>query len=131
MEENKLNILIVDDEASAGRVLKAGLEMHGFTVRYEIRSTGVLEACLEFHPDLVLLDVDMPGKDGGLVAAEMQCHPTLKRIPVIFLTALASKAEAENVSRQIIMSKSCSMAELVARIRAVLHVQAPHGTAGT
>jgi len=125
MTEQKLNILIVDDDASVGQVLKAGLERHGFTVRYEARSTDTIKACLEFHPALVLLDVDMPVKDGGLVAAELRSHPTLRRTPVIFLTALASKAEAANVSRDIILSKSNSMAELVTRIRAVLQPQTP------
>ena len=120
MLEQKLNILIVDDDASVGQVLKAGLEMHEFNVRYEARSTETIKVCLAFHPDLVLLDVEMPVKDGGQVAAELQSHPTLRRTPVIFLTALASKEEAVNVSRQIILSKANSIAELVARIRAVL-----------
>lgn len=52
-------------EASVGQVLKAGLAMHGFTVRYEARSTDTIQACLEFHPDLVFLDIDMPVKDAG------------------------------------------------------------------
>ena len=126
MTEQKLKILVVDDEASVGQVVKAGLERHGFTVKYEACSTDTVKICLEFHPDLVLLDVDMPVKDGGTVAAELQRHPTLGRTPVIFLTALASKAEAANVSCHIILSKADSIAELVARIRAVLQPQSPH-----
>jgi len=120
MTEQRQNILVVDDDASMGEVLKTGLEMHGFTVRYEARSTDAIKACLEFHPDLVLLDVEMPLKDGGQVAADLQNHPTLRRIPVIFRTALASKEEAANVSHEIILSKSNSLAELAARIRSVL-----------
>jgi DNA-binding response OmpR family regulator len=128
MTEQKLKILVVDDEASIGQILKAGLEMHGFTVRYEARSTDTIQACLEFHPDLVLLDVDMPVKDGGVVASELRSHPTLQRIPVIFLTSLVSKEETgkRNASREILLSKQIPIAELVARIRAVLQPQTPH-----
>jgi DNA-binding response OmpR family regulator len=128
MTEQKLKILAVDDETSIGQILKAGLEMHGFTVRYEARSTDTIKACLEFHPDLVLLDVDMPVKDGGQVASELQSHPTLRRTPVIFLTSLVSKEEAakRNASSEIFLSKQIPIAELVARIRAVLQPQTPH-----
>jgi DNA-binding response OmpR family regulator len=128
MTEQKLKILVVDDEASIGQILKAGLEIHGFTVRYEARSTDTIQACLEFHPDLVLLDVDMPVKDGGVVASELRSHPTLQRTPVIFLTSLVSKEETgkRNASREILLSKQMPIAELVARIRAVLQPQTPH-----
>jgi DNA-binding response OmpR family regulator len=127
MTEQKLTSLVVDDETSIGQILKAGLEMHGFTVRYEARSTDTIKACLEFHPDLVLLDVDMPVKDGGEVASELRSHPTLRRTPVIFLTSLVSKEETgkRNASREIFLSKQIPIAELVARIRAVLQPQTP------
>ena len=89
-------------EASIGQILKAGLEMHGFTVRYEACSTDTIKACLEFHPDLILLDIDMPVKDGGQVASELRSHPTLRHTPVMFLTSRVSKeetGEAERVPR--------------------------------
>src|ERR1035437_9891060 len=121
MTEQKLKILVVDDEEAIGRVLKAGIEMYGFTVRYESRSSDTIQACLEFHPDLVLLDIAMPGKDGGLVASELRSHPTLRRIPVIFLSSLVNKEEAkQNTSGDILLSKPIPIAELVARINAVL-----------
>ena len=128
MTEQKLKILVVDDEASIGQILKAGLETHRFTVRYEACSTDTIKACLEFHPDLVLLDVDMPVKDGGVVASELRSHPTLQRTPVIFLTSLVSKEETgkQNASREILLSKQIPIAELVARIRAVLQPPTPH-----
>ena len=122
MTEQTTRILVVDDEASMGRLLKAGLEMHGFTVRFEARSTDAIKTCLEFHPDLVLLDVDMPVKDGGMAAAELKSHPTLGRTPVIFLTSLVRKEETAkpDASGEIFLSKPIPMAELVAKIRPVL-----------
>ena len=128
MTEQKLKLLIVDDEASVGKVLKAGLEMRGFTVRFETRSSDTIKACLEFHPDLVLLDIDMPGKDGGQVASELRSHQTLRHTPVMFLTSLASKEETgkRNASREILLCKQMSIADLVARISAVLQPATPH-----
>jgi len=128
MPDPKPKILIVDDEVAIGQILQAGLELHGFSARYEAHSTAALTACLEFHPDLVLLDVDMPDKDGGTVAAELQSHPTLRRTPVIFLTALVRKAEEGKCGPvgQVFLSKQTSLAELVARIHTGLQPQTPH-----
>ncbi len=127
MTQHNSKILLVDDEESIGLIVKAGLEMHRFTVRYEARSSDTIKACLEFHPDLILLDVDMPVKDGGEVASELQSHPTLQRTPVIFLTSLVTQEETvkRNVSGEIFLSKLMPIAELVARIRAVLKSQVP------
>ena len=128
MTEQKLKILVVDDEASVGQVVKAGLERHGFTVKYEACSTDTIKACLDFHPDLVLLDIDMPVKDGGQVAAELQSHPTLGRTPVVFLTSLASKRRSgkRSAAGEVLMSKELSIAELAGGIRAILHPQTLH-----
>ena len=75
-----------------------------------------------FIRGLILLDIDMPVKDGGQVASELRSHPTLRRTPVIFLSSLVSKEEAkQNTSGDILLSKPIPIAELVARIHAVLH----------
>jgi len=118
----------VDDETSIGRILKAGLEIHGFTVRFEQRPGNTIQACLEFHPDLVVLDVDMPDKDGGQVAAELQSHPTLRRTPVIFLTSLVTKEETakRNPSAEMFLSKQIPVAELAAALRVALLAPLPH-----
>jgi len=128
----KHKLLVVDDDAALCQLLKAGLEMHGFSVQCETYAINTIPACLDFHPDLVMLDVDMPVKDGGQVAAELQRHPTLRRTPVVFLTSLASKAETaqRDVAGEIILSKQLSMAELVGGLRAVLQPRTPQFYAG-
>ena len=122
MIARKPKILLVDDEVSIGQILKAGLQMHGFAVRYEARSNDALAACLEVPPDLVLLDVDMPVMDGGQVAAELRNHPTLCHTPVVFLTSLVTQQEAakRNASGEIILSKQIPIAALVVALRAAL-----------
>ena len=125
MAEHKSKILVVDDNVSIGLVLKDGLEMHGFAVRYEARSTDAIKACLDFHPDLVFFDVDMPVKDGGQVAVELKGHPALQHTPVVFLTSLMSKEEEsrQTSTGEIFLAKPIPIPELVARIRALLQPQ--------
>lgn len=87
-------ILVVDDEVGFTKLLKMNLEKTGqYEVRIENESTKALMAAHEFLPDVVLLDIVMPGMDGGDVAAKMQDDPLLREIPVIMMTALVSQEE--------------------------------------
>lgn len=90
----KKRILLVDDEAGFTRLVKFNLERTG---KYEVKevnqSTQAVQAAQIFDPDLILLDVVMPGMDGGDVVAELRKRPQLASIPVIMLTALVAKGE--------------------------------------
>ena len=90
----KKRILIVDDEESFTRLLKLNLEAGGmYQVRTENWAPKSLTAVREFLPDLIFLDVMMPGMDGGEIAAHLQEDPVLAKIPIVFLTAAAKKEE--------------------------------------
>lgn len=87
-------ILLVDDEAGFTELLKMNLERSGaFEVRIENDSTKALAAARDFMPDAILLDVVMPGMDGGDVQAQLQSSPQLSGIPVVMLTALVDSTE--------------------------------------
>jgi CheY-like chemotaxis protein len=89
-------ILVVDDEPSVTRNLKLNLETGGgYEVLGENRATNALSAARTFRPDLILLDVMMPGMDGGEVAARLRLDPLLRDTPVIFLTAIVSNEETD------------------------------------
>jgi CheY-like chemotaxis protein len=91
----KRRILVIDDEPSFTRLLKVNLERQGsYEVRAENNGAKVLQVALEFRPNLIFLDVMMPEKDGGEIAAEFEKHESLKKIPIVFLTAAVSKEEA-------------------------------------
>ncbi len=96
MSAERSRILIVDDEKVTTRLLRMTLEQ---TAKYEVRevndSTLVLQAAHAFRPDLIVLDVIMPDKDGGDVAAELKDDPMLSKIPVVFLTATVRKSEVD------------------------------------
>lgn len=91
----KPRILIVDDEPNLSGLVRLFLEKtQRFEVRVENRSALALAAARDFRPDMILLDVDMPGKDGGEVAREIEADPTLRGVPILFFTSLVSPAEA-------------------------------------
>jgi CheY-like chemotaxis protein len=89
-------ILVVDDEPSVTRNLKLNLESGGgYEVLGENHATNALAAARRFRPDLVLLDVMMPGMDGGDVAARLRADPLFHETPIVFLTAIVSNKETD------------------------------------
>jgi CheY-like chemotaxis protein len=87
-------ILLVDDEAGFTELLKMNLERAGgYEVRIENDSTKAVATVRSFMPDAIILDVVMPGMDGGDVQAQLQSNPLLARIPVVMLTALVDSTE--------------------------------------
>jgi DNA-binding response OmpR family regulator len=92
---NKSRILVVDDDPNLSDLVRLFLERSKrFEVRVENRPGNVLAAALEFQPDMVLLDVDMPGQDGGEVARNIEADPMLRGTPILFFTSLISSSEA-------------------------------------
>lgn len=87
-------ILLVDDEAGFTQLLKMNLEKGGrYEVRIENDSTKAISVAHSFLPDVILLDVVMPGMDGGDVQAALQSDRALSRVPILMLTALVDSTE--------------------------------------
>ncbi|MDP4582850.1 MAG: response regulator [Verrucomicrobiales bacterium] len=87
-------ILLVDDEAGFTQLLKMNLEKGGrYEVCIENDSTKAISVAQGFLPDVILLDVVMPGMDGGDVQAALQSDHMLSRVPVLMLTALVDSTE--------------------------------------
>ncbi len=92
---NKTRILVVDDEPNLSGLVRLFLEKtKRFETRVENRSASALTAAREFRPDMILLDVDMPSKDGGEVAREIGADVALRGTPILFFTSLISRDEA-------------------------------------
>jgi CheY-like chemotaxis protein len=91
---DKKRIFIVDDEAGFTRLLKLTLEKTGnYEVLEENDGTEAWLQARDFKPDIVFLDIVMPRIDGGEVARQIRSDPMLAHVPIIFLTALASRTE--------------------------------------
>lgn len=98
----KKRILVVDDEPGLTRLIRLNLEATGdYEVREENRGVQALAAARAFRPDLILLDVMMPDKEGGDVAAEIQEDPALAQTPIVFLTAIVTRQEAGPAGSEI------------------------------
>lgn len=88
----KGRILLVDDNINLTNLLARALTRFGYEVYEENESLRAHATVQRVNPDLILLDVMMPGKDGGDVLADLRSDFYLSRIPVIMLTALAGEA---------------------------------------
>lgn len=122
MSTEKKRILVVDDEASITRLLKLNLEQtNDYDVRTENDATAALAAAEEFKPDLILLDVMMPEMDGGELAASFQANAKLKSVPIVFLTAAATKGEVYARGGKVgglpFLAKPVELAEVIATIK--------------
>ncbi|MEI8340637.1 MAG: response regulator [Verrucomicrobiota bacterium] len=94
---NKARILVVDDDPRLSALVKKILEGTTlYEVQEENRSYNVLSAARNFMPDAIVLDVDMPGKDGGEVARDIRNDAVLRDTPILFLTALIAKSDSES-----------------------------------
>ncbi len=92
----KKRILIVDDEPGITQLLRLNLERTGqYTIRTENVTSQVLSALQEFKPDLILLDVMMPGMDGGTLAGKIHGTRSFKSVPIVFLTAAVKQEELD------------------------------------
>jgi CheY-like chemotaxis protein len=88
-------ILVIDDDAQSTRMVKFNLERTGRYVVRELNDpTPALSVAREFKPDLVLLDVCMPGLQGVEVAFQIRADTEFQKTPVVFMTSLVSEWEA-------------------------------------
>jgi DNA-binding response OmpR family regulator len=91
MSDYKAKILFVDDDNFLRKVYKAELEDHGYEVLLAADGEEGLAMAKANDPDLILLDMIMPHKNGFEVLTELQANPLTKNIPVIILSNLGQK----------------------------------------
>lgn len=120
-------ILIVDDEQDILDLLRFNLENEGYETATATDGLQALEAA-KSRPDLIILDVMLPGKDGWEVMRELRQSPITQKIPVIFLTAKSGEID-EVVGLELgaddYILKPISMRKLLARVKAVFRKAQP------
>jgi CheY-like chemotaxis protein len=118
--EEKRRILIVDDDRDSTDLVKILLEKIGsYCVLEENDAAKAYQSARNFRPDLILLDIVMPERDGGDIAAQIDADPGLQETPIIFLTALVTKAEATagfHIQGHPVLAKPVNIWELINRI---------------
>ena len=118
-----MKTLVIDDEAPIRLLCRVNLEAEGMTV-LEARDgpSGVAKA-KEEQPDVVLLDVKMPGLDGWRVAEELLEDPNTREIPIVFLTARAEfrdRARGLDIGGVDYITKPFNPVELAPLVRGLL-----------
>src|SRR6267154_2148714 len=88
-------ILIVDDEASIRLICRINLSASGWTCDEADNGEEAVERIRKERPDVVLLDVMMPVRDGWLVAEDIAGDPTISDLPIVFLTARTDRRDRE------------------------------------
>ena len=123
MEKKKL-IFVVDDEEDMLKVLNKRLSENNYSVITANNGYDVLDIAKKKKPDLIILDVMMPGVDGSDAAATLREDTQTADIPIIFLTALYSKEEeikkGKIIAGNVFLSKPFEIEELLKTIEDVL-----------
>jgi DNA-binding response OmpR family regulator len=113
-------VLVVDDEEAIAEAVRARLESEGYRVVVAPDGPRALESAAREHPDLVVLDLMLPGMDGLEVCRELQRE---RWVPVLMLTARteeADKVAGFAVGADDYLTKPFSLRELAVRVRAIL-----------
>jgi DNA-binding response OmpR family regulator len=123
------NILVIEDDEIVARTIERSLRGNEFHIT--LASSGVkgLKIARRSPPDLVILDIIMPGMDGYAVCAEMRADPILSDVSILFLTAKSKdedKIAGFRVGGDDYLSKPFNIDELILRVRAILRRAKPH-----
>jgi len=119
-------VLITDDSLVIRAVVRSHLEAAGYHVVEAVDGRAAIAHCRQTPPDVILLDIEMPGLDGYEVLEVLKADPMLMDLPVVFLTTLT---DMDNVLRGLrggahdYLKKPFEPAELVARVAAAAHVK--------
>ncbi len=118
-------VLVVDDEAPIRRALSANLRARGYDVDVAATGEQALDLAAHHHPDIVLLDLGLPGMDGREVIDGLRGWSA---VPIVVLSARGSerdKVDALDAGADDYLSKPFGMDELLARVRAALRRATP------
>lgn len=118
-------VLIVDDESSGRQALEGLLLPEGYRLAFAVDGPDAIAQAAAQRPDVILLDVMMPGMDGFEVCRRLRATPDLAEVPVIIVTALddrAARLEALEAGADDFVSKPFDRLELRTRVRATVRL---------
>jgi PAS domain S-box-containing protein len=125
--DHPARILIVDDERHNRRLLEVMLEQEGYRLLTASSGNEALAMVAQQRPDLILLDIMMPGLDGYQVTSKIKGDPAAKNIPIIIITALDDREDRMrglSAGAEDFLTKPVDRAELYMRVRNLLRLKA-------
>jgi two-component system cell cycle response regulator len=121
-----VTVLIADDSLVIRAVVRSHLEEKGYVVEEAVDGIAAVERCSAVRPDVVLLDIEMPGLDGYEVLARFKADPDVRDIPVVFLTSrngMADVVAGLDAGAHDYLRKPFEPPELVARVGAAAQMK--------
>lgn len=134
-DEAQATLLLIDDEADARMTLRLRLQARHFQVLEAGDGASGLTVAKQQRPQIILLDIMMPGRDGFQVYQDLRQDPDTRQIPVLFLTALSASGPLSKEGLQLlaaskhnmklsgpyeVMGKPFDLDELLRKIRRIL-----------
>ncbi len=118
----KKRVLIIDDEENFCKLVKKNIEQTGeFEVYIATNGYDGIRSAKEINPDLILLDIVMPGMDGADVISLIRNDESIKDTPIVFLTAIVREEEASSQASftrgYSLLAKTVTVGELIACIK--------------
>jgi DNA-binding response OmpR family regulator len=117
------NIIIVEDDEDIADSIRYNLDREGFRVRVAATGEDALSLILNGPPNLILLDLNLPGMNGFEICRRLRAEPSTATIPILMLTARTDETDKVlglNMGADDYITKPFSMRELVARVNAAL-----------
>lgn len=126
MDGVKKKILLVEDDETLAMVYEQRLQLEGFDVRHSKDGESALKDAVEYHPDLILLDVMMPKLNGFDVLDILRNSPQTRNVHIVMLTALSQPKDAERAKElgadDFLVKSQVVIGDVIARIKHQLNM---------
>jgi two-component system, cell cycle response regulator DivK len=116
-------VLLVEDQEDNRRILRDLLTSAGYEIREALTGEDGIRLADEYRPDLILMDIQLPGVDGYEAARQIKANPALRAIPIIAVTSYAlsgDDAQALEAGCEAYVAKPFSPRALLAKVREYL-----------
>ena len=123
MKPGNQRILVIDDEDEVREMLRRILRFSSFDVIEAKDSAEGMTMALTEKPDLITLDIMMPGKDGLTLCEELKAHEHTRHIPVVIVTVASNRKKAMDAGADYYMNKLFSIDEFVGVVHNLLNRQ--------
>lgn len=121
---NQTKVLIVEDDKFLSELISTKLDKEGFSIALAGDGETGLKKAEEFKPEIVLLDIMLPGMDGFEVLEKLKASPELKKIPVIILSNFGQESKVERGLQlgavDYLVKANFTTGEIVSKIKEIL-----------
>ena len=119
-------VLVVDNEPASTKLVRLTLERASLFEVCEVNDpTRALAVARDFQPHLILLDIEMPGLNGGAVAQQFRADAAMHNLPILFMTSLVTPEEAESriyAAGSRVLAKPVTLSHLLQSVADMLNV---------